>query len=349
MGLRATLERVPSAAFSFVMATGITGTAVTTLGLAPVGTVAFAVAVAGYLVLLVATVARAFLAPSAVLRDARDPGRAFGFFTFAAATGVTTTLGVALGVVGSPSRALVGALVLETAVWVVLTYGMLPWLVTHTAGRALLPTVDGGWFLVVVATQSLSVLTSAAAGDGRVLALAAFGLWALGVLLYVVLIGAVLVRMLSETAARPDVAPTAWVLTGSTAISTLAATRVLTADVTVLAGTDGAVIVVAMALWSFGTFLIPFLVGLGVRELLSRPASRRFTVGWWSIVFPIGMYATATLAFGRAVDVPAFAVLGTIAAWTGVVAWVLVSVGAVVHLSRYVGGRLPSDSALHVD
>lgn len=334
MGFRTTVERVPPAAFSFVMATGIVGTAFTSLGAVAVGVAAFVVAVLGYLALLVATVARFVLAPAGVLRDARDPGRAFGFFTFAAATGVTTTLGIAIGGIGSPSAVLVGALVLETAVWAVLTYGMLPWLVTHTAGRALLPTVDGGWFLVVVATQSLSVLTSATAGTSRTLALAAFGLWCLGVVLYLLLIGAVLVRMLSETASRPDVAPTAWVLTGSTAISTLAAARVLTAESAALAGTDGAVSVVAMVLWSFGTFLIPFLVGLGVRELVTRPASRRFTVGWWSIVFPIGMYATATLTFGRAVDVPAFAVLGTIAAWTGVAAWALAAGGAVVHLVR---------------
>lgn len=334
MGFRSTIERVPPAAFSFVMATGIVGTSCTSLGLTPVGAVAFVVAVVGAVVLFVALVARLVLAPTEVLRDARDPGRAFGFFTLAAATGVTTTLGVALGVIAPSSGLLVGALVFEALVWVVLTYGMLPWLVTHTAGRALLPTVDGGWFLVVVATQSLSVLTSAAAGERALLALAAFGLWGLGVVLYVVLIGAVLVRMLTETAARPDVAPTAWVLTGSTAISTLAATRVLTADTTALPGTDGAVTVVAMLLWSFGTFLVPFLVGLGVREVLTRPAARRFSVGWWSIVFPIGMYATATLAFGQAVDAPTFAVLGTIAAWTGVVAWVLVAVGAVARAVR---------------
>lgn len=328
MGFRTAAGRVPPAVFSFVMATGIVGTACTSLGAVPVGVVAFVVAVVGYVVLLVATIARAAGTPRVFLCDARDPGRAFGFFTFAAATGVTATLGAAVGL----GALLVGALVLEAAVWVVLTYGMLPRLVTHTAGRALLPAVDGGWFLVVVATQSLSVLTSAVAGSSRTLALAAFGLWGLGVVLYLLLIGAVLVRMLSETSTRPDVAPTAWVLTGATAIGTLAATRVLTAEVAALPGTRGAVTTAAMVLWSFGTFLIPFLVGLGVRELVTRPASRRFTVGWWSIVFPVGMYATATLAFGRVVDAPALAVLGTIATWSGGAAWLLAAGGAVVRL-----------------
>ncbi|WP_341946582.1 tellurite resistance/C4-dicarboxylate transporter family protein [Microbacterium sp. LWH11-1.2] len=326
MSLRTVIERVPPAGFSFVMATGIVGTSFVAIGIRPVGVVALVLAAVGYVLLLVATVGRLIVAPGEVLRDARDPARAFGFFTIVAATGVTATLGASLGAAGM----LPGALVVEALLWLLLVYGMLPWLVTHAAVRPLLPTVDGGWFLVVVATQSLSVLTSATAGDHHALSLVAFALWCLGIVVYLLLMAAVVVRLLSETRDRIDVAPTAWVLTGATAISTLAASRVLTADTVALPGTEGAVTVVSMVLWSFGTFLIPFLVGLGIRDLRTRPAARSFTVGWWSIVFPIGMYATATIALGRAVDVGELVVIGTIAVWCGGLAWMLVSGLAVV-------------------
>ncbi|MFJ6533659.1 tellurite resistance/C4-dicarboxylate transporter family protein [Microbacterium sp. NPDC091662] len=326
MSVRTMIERLPPAAFSFVMATGIVGTSFVAIGLVPVGVVAFVLAVGGYAVLLIATVARVVLVPAAVLRDAGDPGRAFGFFTIVAATGVTATLGASLGAVGI----LPVALAVEALLWALLTYGMLPWLVTHASRRPLLRTVDGGWFLVVVATQSLSVLTSATPGAHRLLALVAFGLWCLGIVLYLLLMAAVTVRLLAQEVGAVDVAPTAWVLTGSTAISTLAAARLLTADFAALPGTEGAVAVVAMVLWSFGTFLIPFLVGLGIRDLRTRPDARRFTVGWWSIVFPIGMYATATIALGRAAGVEEMVAVGTFAVWCGAVAWAVVSVLAIV-------------------
>jgi tellurite resistance protein TehA-like permease len=315
------IERMPPAAFSFVMATAIVGTAFTSLGLVFVGVAAFALAALGFVVLLGALCVRVILSPKAVLHDARNPARAFGFFTLVAATGVTATLGSMLGA----EWMLPGALAIAVVLWVLLIYGMLPWLITHTAGRALLPSVDGGWFLTVVATQSLSILGSATADGNRTVAFGALGLWCLGVVLYLLLISAVLVRMLTETQPRPDIAPTAWVITGATAISMLAATRVLTADIATRAEALGSIALTATALWSFGTFLIPVLLGLGVHELWSRPAARRFSVAWWSIVFPIGMYGTASLSFGRAVDVPELVVIGTIATWTGGLAWVLVA------------------------
>ncbi len=58
------------------------------------------------------------------------------------------------------------------------------------------------------------------------------------------------------------------------------------------------------------------LVGVQLaRDLITRREAWRLTVGWWSVVFPVGMYATATLAFGAVVDVEEFAVIGTVAAW----------------------------------
>ncbi|MEN0023884.1 MAG: tellurite resistance/C4-dicarboxylate transporter family protein [Microbacterium sp.] len=330
MRLREAIERMPPASFSFVMATGIVGTAFVTIGVDAVGVVALVLAAAGFVVLVAATIARAVVAPDALRRDARDPGRAFGFFTIVAATGVTATLAAALGL----RAVLPGALMVEALLWLALVYALLPWIVTHPSVRPLLPTVDGGWFLIVVATQSLSIVTSATAGDQHLLALIALGLWSLGVVVYVLLMAAVLVRLLSERDAAGDVAPTAWVLTGSTAISVLAASRILTASVPALPGTEAAVTIVAMALWSFGTFLIPLLVGLGIRDLLRRRAARRFSVGWWSIVFPVGMYATATLSFGAAVGVPEFAIIGTVAAWSAGAAWLLAGAGGVVALAR---------------
>ncbi|GAA5154116.1 tellurite resistance/C4-dicarboxylate transporter family protein [Microbacterium pseudoresistens] len=326
MTLSDAIERMPPSSFSFVMATGIVGTAFATIGLEPVAVAALIVASVGYVALIVATATRAMLAPDALRRDARDPGKAFGFFTVVAATGVTATLASTLGI----RWILPGALVVEALLWLALVYALLPWIVTHPSIRPLLPTVDGGWFLLVVATQSLSVLTSTAAGDHHLLSLVALGLWSVGIVVYLLLMAAVLVRMLSGRGTSIDVAPTAWVLTGATAISVFAASRILTASTPALPDASSAVTLVAMTLWAFGTLLIPFLIGLGIRDLAHRRDAWRFSVGWWSIVFPLGMYATATLSFGSVVEVEEFATVGTIAVWCAGVAWLIVTAGGVV-------------------
>lgn len=99
-----------------------------------------------------------------------------------------------------------------------------------------------------------------------------------------------------------------------------------------LPGDGNDVMLIAMALWSFGTVLIPFTIGLGVHDLLRRREARRYTVGWWSIVFPIGMYATATLKFGTAIGVEEFATIGTAAVWCGGAAWLLVAAGGLARI-----------------
>lgn len=320
----AVVEQVPPNAFAFVMATGIVGTAFTTIGWAPVAVAADAVAISGLVVLVVALIARAMAAPSAVASDLRDSARAMGFWTVPPAFAVTAVLSSMLRV---PAAVEVSITIVATT-WFALTYGMMPLLVLRARrGVSLVSTLDGSWFLWVVATQSLAIL-AAVLGAG----LLALALWCVGIVLYLLLAGLLATRIFGPHDRPGTVAPTAWIVMGATAISTLAAARLLhTGDVREVAPL---VLGIGTALWAFGTWCVPFLLIVGAWKYLLRREPIRYQTALWSVVFPLGMYATATSALGNAFASGFIVTLGGWVVWVAATAWLGAAILGLRALSR---------------
>lgn len=62
----------------------------------------------------------------------------------------------------------------------------------------------------------------------------------------------------------------------------------------------------ALVMWGFG--LVWFFFALASISRSRFP----FNMGWWSFIFPIGVYATATVMFGSEMPSPFFDTLGTV-------------------------------------
>jgi tellurite resistance protein TehA-like permease len=54
----------------------------------------------------------------------------------------------------------------------------------------------------------------------------------------------------------------------------------------------------------------------------------------WSVVFPLGMYSVATLAFGKAAHLAFMAPLSRFMFWVAVAAWALVAAAFLVRLTH---------------
>ena len=54
----------------------------------------------------------------------------------------------------------------------------------------------------------------------------------------------------------------------------------------------------SLILWAFGTWTIPLLVVFGLWRHVRHRARLTYTPELWAIVFPLGMYTTATAEFG---------------------------------------------------
>jgi tellurite resistance protein TehA-like permease len=329
--------------FALVMATGIVSTAVGNDRAAILSGLMLALTIVCYLVLLVAYGWRLTGYSRDFLADASEPRKAFAFFTFVAGSDV---LGSRLAADGHYS-ATVALLILAGLAWVLLSYGMPLGLVTRHGTRSALAGSNGTWFLWTVGTQSIAVsLASLQPPLASGLAALATGFWAVGAVLYLLIAGLVMARLLHFPVEPAALTPAYWVFMGATAISVLAGARLLglPAD-PLLAAVHPLIAGASVVLWAFGTWLIPLLIGLGVWRHLMRRVRLRYEPGLWSMVFPLGMYSAASLALGEVLGVPWLITVGRAGTWVALAVWAVVFVAMLASLAGLPRSPRPGSSS----
>ncbi|HEX5996230.1 MAG TPA: tellurite resistance/C4-dicarboxylate transporter family protein [Jiangellales bacterium] len=314
--------------FALVMATGICSTALLDVGLGRASAALLVVAVVAFVLLFAALTWRAIRYRQQLLADLGAPEKAYAFFTFTAACNVLAariladgyrTVAIALAIVGGLA-------------WLVLSYTIPVRLILGPRPRPVLAGVNGTWFIWVVGTQSMAVtwamLDQPGGAPARIAPLVAVLLWSVGVVLYLVVATLVLTRLLLVEVKPEDLTPPYWVTMGATAITVLAAAKILgMVPSPPVAATTAVVQGLAVVLWAFGTWLIPLLVAFGVWRHVLHRIRLEYVPTLWSIVFPLGMYAVASMELGSVAHLPIVAGIGRI--WTGVAlaAWLAVFVG----------------------
>ncbi len=315
------------------MATGIVSIAAQVFGLEAFSIFLLVAATTGYLVLIALHGLRLLTAADAVSEDARSPGKAFGFYTFVAASNVLAARYIAAGDIGlALALALAGGLS-----WLLITYTIPLALMLGGKDERLGSSVNGSWLMWVVATQSVSIAASllAAAGlDPALLRLSAAAFWAIGAMLYIVLITIITARMLLAGMTAAELTPAYWISMGATAISVLAGVHLLASPLPggleqmapVIAG-------VSFMFWAYGSSWIPALVLLGIWRYRRGRHPAAYEPGLWSMVFPLGMYVTATDLFGRAEGLPWLVWLARDLSYAAYAAWAIIFVLMLWHLA----------------
>ncbi|HEX7353956.1 MAG TPA: tellurite resistance/C4-dicarboxylate transporter family protein [Mycobacteriales bacterium] len=321
--------------FALVMGTGILSVAMRNHGLTVFSDVLLWLTAFAYVVLIVLNVIRAVWFASALRSDFEDPARGFRFFTFVAGTGV---LGTRLALADHHDTALALLLVAWIS-WIILGY-VVPWTaVLGRADRPVIASANGTWFIWVVASQTVAVLSAAlepTVGTGRrELALLAVFSWSVGVFLYAAAGIFVAARMLLYPLRPIDLTPPYWVAMGATAITVLAGARIVQmADAPMVDATRGLVAGAAVVFWAFGSWLIPVLVAAGWWRHVVHRIPLRYETTWWSIVFPLGMYGVAGHYLGTADDLPVVRAIGENESWAAAAVWALAFAAMLWHLVR---------------
>lgn len=320
--------------FAFVMGTGIVSIALRDSGHHLISTVMFVLAGIGWIVITVLHVWRITRYWQPLRSDFTDPRRGFGFFTFVAATDV---VGARAALEGYRPLAIT-MLVLGVAAWFVLGY-VVPWTaVLNPSTRPALNGANGSWFIWVVASQSVAVLTAAleptmTTGPRRLFALIAVFSWAVGAFLYVAVALLVIARLLLYPLHPTDFTPVYWVAMGATAITVLAGARIVQmADAPMVAATRGLIAGSSVMFWAFGTWLIPMLFVAAWWRHVTHRIPLVYDATLWSIIFPLGMYATASYYLGHADRLPILSGIGKVMTWVAFAAWAIVFVSMVWHL-----------------
>jgi tellurite resistance protein TehA-like permease len=333
--------------FALVMATGICSTALRDVGHRGVSAALLGVAVVAFVVLFAMLVWRAIRYHRHLLADLSAPEKAYAFFTFTAACNVLAARILADGYRSvAVAFAVVGGLA-----WLALSYTIPVRLILGPRPRPVLTGVNGTWFIWVVGTQSIAVTWAMLDQPGgtyaRIAPLVAVLLWSVGLVLYLMVATLVLTRLLLVEVRPEDLTPPYWVTMGATAITVLAAAKILgMAPSPAVAATTPVVQGLAVVLWGFGTWIIPLLVAFGIwRHVLNR-VRLQYTPTLWSIVFPLGMYAVASMELGSVAHLPIVAGIGRAWTWVAIAAWLTVSVGLCTSPLRAVASKrkLPNDA-----
>ncbi len=311
--------------FAAVMATGIVSTALFLYHRQELSDALMAVAMVLYLFLSYWYVARFVKAPGDMWADLTNPATAFGFFTIVAGSNVLAVRFIFAGWV-TPSVVL-GAIAL--VVWAVLFYTVMTLLITGPAIE--LSSVNGGWLIAIVAEQSIATYLAAMIDivphHVEVLFLLASAFWAMGLMFYVIFIGLIMDRLLFQRVSFDDLQPPYWINMGATAITVLASSRLLSIHVhaqillTLRPFLEG----VTLMLWAWGSWWIPLLVILGVWKYWRGSEKVDYHPSQWSIVFPLGMYATATTTMSKIHGFKPLHWIGGEFLWIALGAWILVA------------------------
>lgn len=332
---RGAVRTLNPGSFALVMATGIVSVDLREHHLVPLSTVLLWIAAICYFALIALNVWRLLAFRVAMRADFADPRRGFGFFTFVAGTDV---LGARLAADGHFSVAAT-LLAVGGIAWLILGYAV-PWATLLGRGhQPIIEAANGTWFIWVVATQSVAVLAATlepVTGIGRrELALLAVMCWSVGVVLYASVAVFVAARLMLNPPSPAELTPAYWVAMGATAITTVAGGRIVEmADAPMVAVTRGLVAGASVVFWAFGTWLIPPLVAAGFWRHLVHRIPLRYEAAWWSIVFPLGMYAAAGHDLGVADHLPIVTAVGQYALWPALVAWCLTFAAMVSELVR---------------
>jgi len=330
------LATMHPAYFAMVMATGIVAIASYLMGLKTVGQVLLWLNVGFYAALWCLTILRCIRYPQNVRADLLHHGRSVGFFTIVAGTCV---LGSQFIVTADMWWTAACFWFVGIALWAVLTYGVVTILTVKDIKPGLAEGINGGWLVLVVAAQSVSVLGAQLAGgfaadhQASVL-LFCLTIWLGGGMLYIWIISLIFYRYTFFVLNPSDLAPPYWINMGAVAISTLAGTMLLAAAQRSSLLMELLPFIKGMTLlfWSTATWWVPMLIILGVWRHIYRRFPLRYDPLYWGAVFPLGMYTACTYRLTQVMHADLLKWIPYVFIYIALVAWAVTLIGLIHHL-----------------
>ncbi len=317
----------PPGYFSLSMATGIMAIAAQALRHPAMGWGLFWINIAAYAALWAIMLARLIRHPKAVLADFRGHQKGPAFLTIVAATSLIGSQCAAFHLVPWLLPWILGAALI---LWCGLLYGFLAVITLDQVKPDLEHGLNGSWFLVVVATESLAILGSAVTRHGFDPALTGFAslaAWLLGIVLYFMLLALVFYRWTFAPMTDAEMTEAWWINMGAAAIATLGGGELLrTAQFHTLSSFINPFTIMC---WAVASFWIPLLAIVFAHKYLIRWRNLSYRPAIWSAVFPLGMFAAATATYAGDSGLAFLHRLAGGFYWLAFAAWALAALGLI--------------------
>jgi tellurite resistance protein TehA-like permease len=329
-----TLENFFPGYFALVMATGIVSIGLFLWQYPLLSHILLYCNIVFYAGLWIILVARTIRYPAIVWNDLHHHARGVTFLTLVAGNNI---LGSQMALILQRMDIALIFWVAGVSLWILLLYTFFLVNIIKEPKPTLETSINGAWLLIVVSTESVSVLGSIIANSSSLHWLIAFMslcTYMIGGLFYFVLIGLILYRWLFFSMKAETLTPPYWINMGAVAIITLAGSRFVAYAREHAAMDQWASFVTAftMVFWAFATWWIPLLFLMFAYKHFIVRVPLTYDPQYWSMVFPLGMYGVCTFTYAGITGFTFIKPISALFVITGLATWVIVFIGLLIEL-----------------
>lgn len=322
--------------FSLVMATGIVSKACFLFDFKFLSQLLFNLNILFYVLVLVFIVGHIFFYFPNFRNNISDHGRSPGYLTLVAATCV---LGSQFVVISKNYQIATYLLIFGVVSWLILIYTVFVSITIKRVKPTLEKGINGIWLLMVVATQSIVILTTHLSShlpfQKDVVLFFALSMYLLGCLLYIILITLIFYRLTFFELNAEEFAPPYWINMGGVSIITLAGSvLILNAHQWPFLETiDPFLKGFTLMFWAIGTWWIPIILTLGAWRHLYKKIPIFYHHQYWGMVFPLGMYTVCTYQLSLATEIDFLINIPRYFIYVAITAWVFTTLGMLYKMS----------------
>jgi tellurite resistance protein TehA-like permease len=332
--LRDAAETLFPGYFALVMATAAVSIASFLLGHALIAHALVGLNWLFYLSLWALTLVRLVHFPGRLVDDLFNHHRAPGFFTLVAATCMLATQTIL--VVGGHA---IGSVLwwFGLVLWFLIMYAFFTAVTIRQRKPTLAAGINGAWLIAAVATQSIVVSRGAVDGltaPSPPIQFLCIAMFMIGCMLYLAIIPLIFYRLTFVRLASRDFSPPYWINMGAVAITTLAgATLIMRIGHWPVLDTIAPFLPgFTLFFWAAASWWIPLLIALMVWRYMVRAEVPSYEPALWGMVFPLGMYTTATFQLSRATGLGFLTAIPEGFIFLALAAWSLAFAGLVRHV-----------------
>ncbi len=318
--------------FAMVMATGALSLSLWYLGFHTVAEILIYLNVFIYIILLSLNFVRIVFNTNDFLADLGSHARGPGFFTLIAGTEV---LGTQLVVI--KDLVVWGFFLWSIAflLWIILMYTFFTLIIVKKVKPLIDDSINGGWLLTVVSTQSIAVLGTLIAPSmgalGEVILFISLCHFLLGCMLYINIIGLIFYRLMFLKVETAALSPTYWINMGALAITTLAGSVLIIYGTGIVEEIGIFIKGFTLFFWVLGSWWIPLLITLGIWRHVVGRHPLTYTPEMWGMAFPVAMYTAGTINLSMALDIGFLMIIPYVTIFAAAGVWCAVISGMVVH------------------
>lgn len=274
------------------------------------------------------------------LEEMFNPEKTFYFFTI---VGTVNFVGICFSRIFHLTTAASICWYIAIGLWlgVTLSSFSILFLSRKSEDRKIEDILHGGWFFATVGTQSTALLgivvAEHARGHGLFTQIFSFALWSVGASLYLVFMAFIILRLIFYRFDSNTLLSPYWMNVGAAAITAITG-AVLHRHIQAVGGpfVDFLPFLkgISLLFWSFGLWWMPFLIILALRKLAYSDEGTLFTVGYWEIVFALGLYADGTIRMAGLFEGQYLVAISIGFSIASIILWCFASIFTIVHLVR---------------